>query len=121
MGVMKNIKKRKMRYVAQSLFLVLLFPSLATSQSYIASGETQIRIIDSYNQANGDVVFTLASPIAQCYGYWLAKTDVGFNASVSVILSAYQAKNKVLVYGLPGQLWTGSAKPYCKLYSIELH
>lgn len=79
-------------------------------------------MVGSYNDyGDGDVIFKIQTPIQQCPGgYWLTKSDAGFSADLSLILSAYQAKNDVIVYGLPSQIWSGSSTNYCKLYSIRL-
>lgn len=98
----------------------LLFSSAVMAQ--IGTSNTKIISLDSYNQyGNGDVLFRVETPVAECDGgYWLTKNDPGFNANLSFIISAYQAKNTVKIFGVPTQLWSGSSNKYCKLYSITL-
>jgi hypothetical protein len=108
----------------RTLFLLAYFFVGYASASYIGTiATTNIVSVSSYNQyGTGDVVFKVANPIAECSdGYWLAKSDVGFQANLAMIISAYQIKNPVLIYGLPDQLWSGSSGKYCKLYSVEFH
>ena len=102
--------------------LCLLFSSAAMGQAYIGTTQTKIISVDSYNQyGDGDVLLRVENPVPECSdGYWLTKSDPGFQANLSLILSGYQAKNPTIVYGLPGQLWTGSSGKYCKLYSLVL-
>ena len=41
-----------------------------------ASQATTITRFISYNQfGGGDVVFRIANPTANCYGYWISKSD----------------------------------------------
>ena len=104
-----------------ALSFLFLF-SFAVAQNYVATGDTKIIRINSYNQfGDGDVTVDVETPIPQCpHGYWLTTTDQGFNANLSLILAAYQAGNTVKVWGLPDQLWPGSSGTVCKLYSVLL-
>ncbi|MDE1243547.1 hypothetical protein [Vibrio aestuarianus] len=102
-----------------ALMLLLAMPVMAAS--YIGSEETYISSVISYNQFGaGDVVFRLDKPIQQCHGYWINKGDPGFEANLSMIIAAYQAKSPVMIYGLPAQSekWKGSRNHWCKLYQI---
>lgn len=102
--------------------LLLLAPIQAFSADYIVSGKSYINRVISYNEYGaGDVVFRIANPINDCYGYWLTKGDPGFNANLTMIIAAYQAKTPVIVAGLPAQSeqWKGSKDHWCKLYGIE--
>lgn len=103
--------------------LILFISNIANANNYVGVNNTKIIRVSSYNQyGNGDVVFVIENPIAQCSGgYWITKDDKGFNANLSMILSAYQAKNPVTIFGLPDQLWSGSSGKFCKLYNIDLH
>ncbi|ALU41478.1 hypothetical protein [Pseudoalteromonas rubra] len=51
----------------------------------------------------------------------MKKPDPGFDANLSVLLSAYHAKSKVIARGHDDQIWGGSSGRYCLLYSIELY
>jgi len=101
------------------LLIVLLF---GTSQIEAAESSqvTTISKLISYNQyGGGDVIFRIANPTNSCFGYWISKSDLGFNANLSTILAAYQAKTKVKIHGHTGQKWPGSNNFWCKLYAIE--
>lgn len=104
--------------------LALLFV-LSCSSSYaatVSSPVTKVNYLSSYNQyGGGDVVFSVENPAGGCEnGFYLSKSDPGFSQNLAMILSAYQAKNPVTVYGLSDQIWPGSAGKFCKLYLIEL-
>ena len=100
------------------LLLVLLSTSaLANNES---SGVTTITRIISYNQyGDGDVVFRVANPTSSCFGYWINKNDAGFNANLSLLIAARQAKTDVKIHGITTQRWNGSGSFWCKLYAIE--
>ena len=81
---------------------------------------TTIPYIGSYS-SNEWVIFKVANPISECSdGYWIAKSDIGFQANVSMILAAYAAKSSVVVDAYIDKPWPGSGAKYCKLNSLEL-
>ncbi len=54
---------------------------------------TTVSSIWSYS-STGDVTFKVANPIPECIdGYWISKTDVGFQVNFSMILAASAAKS----------------------------
>ncbi|ARC91955.1 hypothetical protein B6A42_07415 [Vibrio coralliilyticus] len=107
------------------LFLILsvLFSSYLYASDYVGSELTSISSVTSYNQYGlGDVIFQIKNPISQCPdGYWITKADPGFQANLSMLIAAFQAKSKVRIYGLPSQKWAGSSGTFCKLYSMSYH
>jgi hypothetical protein len=99
---------------------ILLLLGINHVEAAEASQVTTVTRFISYNQfGGGDVVFRIANPTVNCYGYWINKNDAGFNANLSLILAAYQTKTKVKVTGLTDQKWPGSSNFWCKLYAIE--
>lgn len=101
----------------------LFVAAQASAQTYVGSAPSKIVSITSYNKyGGGDVVITLEQSSAECQrGYWLTKTDAGFQADLSLLLAAYQAKNTVVIYGIPTEMWQGSGTSgFCKLYSVTL-
>ena len=93
------------------LFFIFLTLSVSVaSQPYVGSGQTIITQVHAYPEfGGGDVIFVVRDSSPECgNGYWLSKSDPGFAATLSLILSGYQAKNSLAVYGLPGQMWDGS-------------
>lgn len=102
--------------------LLLVFVCCSTFAAIVPTGLTKITYLSSYNQyGGGDVIFSVANPIAGCEnGYWISKADGGFNANLSMLLSSYQTKNSIKIYGLSDQIWGGSAGKYCKMYMIEM-
>ena len=80
---------------------------------------TTVSSVWSYS-STGDVTFKVANPIPECIdGYWIAKTDVGFQVNFSMILAASAAKSSVVVDAYTDKLWPGSGGKYCKLNSLE--
>ncbi len=101
-------------------YIFLIFSS--ASYALETTGTTKINRIVSYtNHGNGDVIFTVKSPISACTGYWLSKDDSGFNANLSMIIAAFQSQSNLIVSGDSDeeQKWTGSTSNYCKLESVD--
>lgn len=86
------------------------------------SGITIIKTIVSFSEyGGGDVVLKTVNTEPSCAnGYWLKKSDPGFEVNMSILLSAYHAKSSVILRGHDNQIWGGSSGTYCHLYSIEL-
>ena len=62
--------------------LTFLFGTTNSFAAVESTGQTSIKRLISYNQfGGGDVVFTVNDPSTVCYGYWIAKSDVGFDAN----------------------------------------
>ncbi|WP_330960985.1 hypothetical protein [Photobacterium sp. 53610] len=110
-----------MKFWAALVFGLMSFHSYAVNQNYIGSTVSTIKEVTSYSEyGDGDVVFKLASPEATCpSGYWLRKTDPGFQANLSMVIAAYQAKTSVMAFGLPDEIWSGSKGKYCRMYAIS--
>ncbi|KNC66865.1 hypothetical protein [Pseudoalteromonas ardens] len=107
-----------------TLLLTLLATfSTLTFASVKGSTKTTVTTLITYSQyGQGDIVFKLAAPEESCAdGYWMKKSDPGFDANLSALLSAYHAKSKVIARGHDDQIWAGSSGRYCLLYSIELY
>ncbi|PCK32766.1 hypothetical protein [Pseudoalteromonas piscicida] len=108
-----------MRFVLVFTFFLVSFQASATFQ---ASTITKIKHIESYSSyGNGDVVFTVTTPQRVCTGgYWLKKDDAGFEANLSILLSAYHGSSDVQIRGLVNELWGGSSKEFCHIHSIKV-
>ena len=100
--------------------LVLLASTQANSALEYASPSKITRVITFNAYGGGDIVFQIQYPASNCAGYWIAKSDPGFDGSLSTLLAAYHASTTVKVVGHDDQKWPGSGSFYCKLYSIEL-
>src|SRR4051812_13564388 len=84
------------------------------------TSSTTISYVASYS-SNEWVIFKVANPITECSdGYWIAKSDVGFQTNVSMILAAYASKSSVAVDAYIDKPWPGSGAKFCKLNSLEL-
>ncbi len=106
------------------LISVLLVTTCMLSATFY-SPITKINFVGVYNTTTskgGDVIFRLENSHEDCYGYYIQKDDVGFEATYSAILSAYHAKNDVRVYtSTTFDKWSGSTNMngYCKVYTIQ--
>lgn len=105
---------------AAAILCILLFATSASA--YISTSDTTITTIYSYSEyGSGDVVFRVAAPLTDCEGgFWLKRSDPGFNANLTLLLAAYQSRSTVMIYANPDQIWSGSGSKYCHLYAIQL-
>ncbi|WP_072682467.1 hypothetical protein [Arcobacter sp. LA11] len=86
--------------------------------SVIPSGKTKVIQIYSF-PTNEAVLFKIENPIDECTGYFITKSDIGFDANLSMVLSAYHSKNKLVIHGVPEILFSGSSAKYCKASAIH--
>lgn len=107
--------------------LLMSIFTLMWSSNLVCANETSIQTTISTIQAypeygNGDVIFKISASSDICKGYWLSPATPGFEANLSLLLSAYHSSAKVHIYGLTEQSnkWAGSGTHHCKLYSIRL-
>lgn len=79
------------------------------------------RIVTSTNVGDGDVYFSLTTNGAICtYGYFITKSQKGFDASFSLLLSAYHAQTTLKVNAIETSRWANSGSPVCEAYSLEI-
>lgn len=106
-------------FILDSISLLLSVQAFASVKS---SSSSTVKTVITYSQhGGGDVVFKISNSEISCAdGYWLKKPDPGFEANLSVLLSAYHSKSPVIARGHDDHIWTGSTGKYCLLYSIEL-
>jgi hypothetical protein len=108
----------------KSVTILLAICSLslfAINTNYEGSALTKINTVYGYSEfGGGDVYFKLDENSANCSGgYWMRKSDPGFNTTLSMVLAAYQAKTQLVVYGLIDESWAGTSVKTCRLYSIS--
>jgi len=109
-----------MRKILPTLILLSL---PYTASAVERTVETTINTLQSYpDYGGGDVIFKVDNPSAICKGYWLSPNTKGFNANLSIVLSAYHSSSKLTIDGHPEDIykWKGSGTHYCKLYSVKL-
>lgn len=70
----------------------------------------------------GDILIIVDTPMIGCdSGYWMRKTDPGYESLLSIQLSAFHAKSTVRIHGHDDQLWNGDAgSKYCKLNWVRI-
>jgi len=100
---------------------ILAFISFGAFAELVNSPLSKVSVIYSYSEyGNGDVVVELANNGTPCtQGFWLKKADPGFEANLSLIISAYHAKNDLMLYGHSDQVWQGSTGTFCHLYAVN--
>jgi hypothetical protein len=107
------------RSTALGLTAALVMSALACAKEPSSKGVIS-RLITYTNFGNGDVFISLPTNGAICtYGYYMNKDSLGYQASLSMLLAAYQAKTPVKLTGNESNRWTGSGNPVCELYSVE--
>lgn len=103
--------------------LVLLYP-LAVVAVTQESPKTSVKKIVSYSErGRGDVVVQLTKNGSQCSsGYWLRKTDPGFQANYEMLLWAFQeGLSSVVIEGNSLRLWSGASMGvYCHIANVQL-
>ncbi len=97
---------------------LILFSSSILMASVVSSGKSKITEVYAY-PSNESVLFKIENPITECTGYFFSKSDIGFEANLSMALSAYHSKNSLIVYGKTEILFSGSGNKYCKIHAIQ--
>ena len=102
------------------VILLVAMSNYSLAASYKGSPISKVVSVTSYAEYGpGDVIFSIENPIPECInGYWLKKSDPGFQANLSMVIAAYHAKSNVLIYGLPDQIWPASGGKFCHLFNI---
>ncbi|MBL4828163.1 MAG: hypothetical protein JKY66_10725 [Spongiibacteraceae bacterium] len=104
------------------LYIFLLICPVASWASTQESPKTSVKKIISYSESGGDVLVQLARNGSQCdSGYWLKKTDPGFQANYLMLITAFQSKSdSIIIEGYSYQLWPGSHKGmYCHVSNVQ--
>lgn len=110
--------------VSSKCFLLLLFLLSPTAKSALETSAPAkvVRIVGYSERNNGDLVIEIDKKASLCSaGYWLRRTDPGFETNLSLLLSAYHAKNNVILRGEKDLIWKGSSKVFCYLDSVEFN
>ena len=106
------------------LSIVLLLVSTVSFAANEASGrEKIIRLLSFSEFGGGDVQIVLETNGSICAdGYWLRATDPGFNANVSMLLSAYHSKEEVTIVAHSDlqDKWPGSSGYFCRVNYVKL-
>ncbi len=108
----------------KELFFIFFITMSAAAQSAIeVSVPSKVTRIVGYSERNnGDMVIEIDKKASFCSaGYWLRRTDPGFETNLSLLLSAYHAKNNVILRGEKDLIWKGSSKVFCYLDSVEFN
>lgn len=103
------------------MFIICLLFSGAAAAATESSSQSKINKLYSYSEyGGGDVIVKLSGNGPSCLaGYWLKKTDPGFQANLSILLAAYHANKDIVVTGHTDQIWSGSSGKYCHVYSVS--
>lgn len=101
------------------IMTAVIIPLTATALELSVASE--IQVLHSFtNLGNADVAFALNTTSGVCKGYWFNKDDAGYQSNLSMLIAAYQANTKVLIYGHEeaSAKWTQTEAHYCKLYGV---
>ena len=112
------MKKLKYIYLLISMSLIMCNSAIG-AEVY----GTYIKTISTYTQyGNGDVVVKVeaAYPSGCEGGFWLNKNDPGFEATMTVLLSAFHTSTKLSISAYQSQIWTGSGQKHCKINWVSL-
>jgi hypothetical protein len=68
----------------------------------------------------GDITFRLTNQPSSCSGgYWMSKSQAGFNANLAYLLAARAAGETIVVGGDDAVIWNGSASIFCRVEWIH--
>ena len=103
------------------IFFWLILFSNVTLSAFETSGLNNVTQIISFSEyGEGDVTVKLTTNTAGCiHGYWLKKTDPGFQTNFNMILASYQTKSKIRISAHTNQLWSGSGGKFCHVYYVR--
>lgn len=104
------------------LAFLLLCPATVVAATQV-SPKAYVKKIIAYSEQNGDVLVQLTRNGSQCSsGYWLRRTDPGFQANYEILLWAFQSGfNSVVIEGSSLRIWPeASLGVYCHAYSVRL-
>lgn len=111
-----------MKILALAFLLSIMFVSHVIAAE-VWTPSTKISSITTYATAavgEGDVTIEVSTPASGCSnGFWLENGAIGFNSSLSTVLSAYHAGTDVRLFGDTAARWSSSSGEYCKLTRIR--
>lgn len=117
---MKKTERRENMKRVPVIILFLLLSEFVHAANETSDITTIVRVVSFSEYGNGDVVVVTEKKGTSCVsGYWLKKVDPGFNANLSMLIAAYQAKTNIVLTGLTDEIWSGSGGRYCHLYSVD--
>ncbi|TQV86452.1 hypothetical protein [Aliikangiella coralliicola] len=102
------------------IYILMMLPMTAIAASEPSPMSKIKRVITYADYGGGDVQVVLETNGTTCKdGYFFNKADPNFDGMLSMLLSAYHAKTRIILDGHTDQKWAGSSGYYCKLYSIR--
>lgn len=104
------------------LSIILIMATSTFSFAKVTSPKSQIdRLITYSKYGRGDTYISLQQNDATCvHGYFVNKESEGYQAMISILISAYHAGSPVRIYAYDNNRWEGSSNPVCEMYSVEL-
>jgi hypothetical protein len=112
---MESVRWQNFKMVAAMGVAALLFSLAAAAQSVVPTPVTRVTRVMTYSQFDGGaVLFQTRDIITGCEnGFFIRKSDPGFDALLSLLLSTHRDGAPVQVYAETGVLWPFSAGNYC--------
>ncbi len=96
------------------LLYIINFSAIASADLENSPKSTIKRLIAYSKFGNGDVYVELSTNSSTCsHGYFINKTSAGYESTLSMLLTAYQANTPVILYGYKSNKWSGSTAPVC--------
>jgi len=123
---MKNFKNLITLCCSFAIFPIAISTANA---AVISSGKTTITKIVSYtgavdtdNSTRGDMlILTVTAPAGCTSGFWLHPSNVGYNNTLSVLLSAFHTKSTVSINADDTKLLPDTGGKFCRIDSVELY
>jgi hypothetical protein len=105
----------KPKHAAGIVIASLLALSSAASAQTVASMATRLDRVQTYTEFdNGVVLFRPTQAQTGCEGgYFIRRTDVGFDTTFTALMAALRDRTAVIVYAELAVLWPHSSAKYC--------
>ena len=103
-------------------FIFIISPVYSVADIEISPSTTVSQLLSFSEYGEGDVVAKLNNNGNICSGgYWLRKSDPGFEANLSLILSALHSGSMVQIRAHTDRIWPGSSGTYCHVYLVTIN
>jgi hypothetical protein len=105
------------------LTLFLLTTSIIFASNINIATNAKITQLSSYTQLEEDsITFISNKQNGLCKGYWVSPTMLGFDTTISILMTAYQSQSEEIVIYASNAIedkWSGnSTEHFCKVTSL---
>ena len=112
----------RLRYVLPVIMAIVISATPSTALSALENSPvTKIAELYGYGEyGNGDVLVKLETNGTTCSnGYWMNKSDIGYETLLSMILAAYHADKTIGFQGENSDMWPGSSGSFCRIKRVD--